>query len=339
MVGRLDRQSLIIYERISVFQPDIFAPVIYEKGNMNANNGRAAIISAAAGVLVLQKYPDLQPHELKDHLVNSASECWQVMNPETGEWRPYLIEVDPVSGEYSPREEQGESPIFFKRLDVARAMGLEPIPSWPLNALNVQKAWETTTGKGINVAVIDQGFHIHNPEIEDKIVDKAYFGPIGFDGPQNFHGTSMSRILVSVAPDVKLTVLKCSSYNWEVFDDFAENIASAIDYAIQKDVDVISTSWAGFFSEYAVINEKIEEAISEGIVFVWFHYGGSDPDVIRPSFTYFPFGSNIGVFDRYFASDNTYPVEISAGLSNTSPQVAGVAALMLEKDSTFAPYQ
>jgi subtilisin family serine protease len=319
VIGRLDMNG-----KARGSETDLFAPygLRFEKG--------AALTAAGVGALVLAVVPNLTPAALKQQLNNTADSMYQASDLSTGQWNPGAIRVDPRTGDYSP----APSAFRFRRINAARAVGVTLDQRWPVNALNAPAAWKTATGRGVTVAVIDQGFHVDNPAFEGHLVDKAAFFPgQDFGSIQNFHGTAMAKIVLSIAPDASLVFLHTGESNQ--FETMAKAYAQAIDYAIGHQVKVITSS-AGPWPNTAEVHAAIDRAIAAGVTFVWFHYNGRNRAVIRPGYFY-DATWEVGAFDRFFEDDK--PSDLEAGLSMTAPQIAAIAALILQNEPKLSPIE
>lgn len=127
-----------------------------------------------------------------------------------------------------------------------------PKTSWYFNAINIQKAWEETTGnKDIVVAVIDNGFDLKHPELKGKIT-KAYnvISKNNNVSPSNQnHGTHVASTivangnnkqgLVGICPECSLMPIKVEDENGFLSNSY---IIDAILYAIKNKADVINLS-------------------------------------------------------------------------------------------------
>ena len=94
-------------------------------------------------------------------------------------------------------------------------------------------------GKGIKVAVIDIGFEPSLIQFTQNVKEMRSFrfdGNIRAENPQ--HGVAVAEVLVGIAPDVELYL-----YNAETGTEFV----NAVDFAIQRNVNIISTS-VGFLN-------------------------------------------------------------------------------------------
>ncbi|MFF3679026.1 type VII secretion-associated serine protease mycosin [Streptomyces sp. NPDC002120] len=67
---------------------------------------------------------------------------------------------------------------------------------WHLDAMKADEIWKISTGKGVTVAVIDDGVR-EIPELEGQLVPGKRFTPGGGDGPtdQGGHGTTMAALI------------------------------------------------------------------------------------------------------------------------------------------------
>jgi hypothetical protein len=322
VVGCQDGNGLLLGVRSTLKAIPLFAP------DRQGNRLNAPLVAAGVGALVLNAEPNLTPAQLDKRLLSTADEMYQASDFE-GNWRPMNIIVDEKTGDYSP----GKNAFRFKRVNAANAVGAKLDTLWPVNALNAPAAWRTATGRGVIVAVLDQGFHYKNPLFEGHLVDKAAFveGKT-FESEQNFHGTAMSKIVLNVAPDASLEFLLTDE---RADADVIEAYVRAIDYAVAHGVKVITSS-AGPWPNTPEVHAAIDRAIAAGVVFVWFHYDGTNPAVIRPGQYYFS-QWEVGAFDRFFDSDK--PSDLEGGLSETAPQIAAIAALILQNEPQLTPMQ
>jgi subtilisin family serine protease len=343
-VGRVARDSTVMAERrdtarcfnrhIRRIDTDLFCTV-----GILADPNHSNIAGVAAGVaaLVREKWPDMPGAKVREKMIAAARAVWQATDIETGVW-PQDLFVDPITTEYKPGDQM---PILrFRVLDAAASVDVDTKIPWFLNMLNCHKAWEITRGRGVTVALSDQGFHLQHPELVGRIEKTRHFGPVTFDRPnQHFHGTEMSRILLRVAPEARIIPLLCSA---PTFDDLTPEIARSLQYATHERVDVISASWIARYGKDKAIQSAVEEAVGQGIVVSWFHFPRHVPGVLRSRMTYASWeqGLNLGLADRFLADPpGFHPVEIESGLSGTAPQVAGIAALVRSVNSRLTPAQ
>jgi len=124
--------------------------------------------------------------------------------------------------------------------------------NWYLNAININKAWEQTTGnKQIVIAVIDNGFDLNHPELKGKavkpynVIDKS----TDVSPSKQNHGTHVASTivatgnnnqgLVGICPDCTLMPIKVEDQNGKMSNTY---IIDAILYAIKNKADVVNLS-------------------------------------------------------------------------------------------------
>lgn len=298
---------------------------------------RAPTVSAAGvAALVLERWPELTGPEVRERITDSARDVWQGTSVETGQWLTCL--VDPITTEYKPSE---EATIFrFRLLDAAAALDVDTEVPWFLNMMNCPKAWEITKGRGAVVVVTDGGFHVRHPDLVDHIKTTMYFGSRTLDAPdQQFHGTEMSRIVLAIAPKASIIPVLCHA---QTIEGLTANVTRSFEFALEQKADVISSSWSARLNRDAGLLAAIRKAADHGVVVSWFHYPGSYPGILRPYFVYGSWSKErrLGFSDRFLINPATFhPVEIEAGLSNSAPQAAGIAALVRSVNRALTPVQ
>jgi|GEM_PF-1392283 subtilisin family serine protease len=113
--------------------------------------------------------------------------------------------------------------------------------------------YQTYTGKGVKIAIIDNGFDINHPEIKDNIIVTSYVkndGTIISDVSQSDaddnHGTAVSGIIASkdngvgirgIAPESSLILIKMPS---AISDS---TMIKLFEEALEYGADVINCSW------------------------------------------------------------------------------------------------
>ena len=343
-VGRLNSQSMVLQQSRDPAQPfnrsirrihtDLFSTVGLES---MAQSVFPVAATTGVAALVREKWPALSALDVRQKILSGARQVWQGTSVETGKWQRSMT-VDPVTTQYVPTQEDR---IFrFRALDAPASVDVDTEISWPLNMLNCHKAWEITQGQDVVIAVTDGGFHLKHPDFVGHVKTTKCFGPRSFQDPdQDFHGTEMSRIALSVAPKANLIPILCSA---ERVTDLSATITRSFTFAAQQEVDVISASWSGQFRVNHNLLDAIMDAVSSGVVVSWFHYPNSHAGVLRPRYLYawMQKGTGIGLSDRFLTdSPGFHPVEIEAGLSNTAPQAAGLAALAKSVNHKLTPEQ
>ena len=144
--------------------------------------------------------------------------------------------------------------------------------------IGAPKFWERgKKGQGVTIAIIDTGCDVDHPDLKDRIVGVRNF-TTDDNSKKNIvtdyvgHGTHVAGIIaankngngiVGVAPKADLLILKAlskngGSYNW---------VTNAINYAISKEVQIISMSLGGKYDDKNLHN-AIKKAVSKDILVV-----------------------------------------------------------------------
>jgi subtilisin family serine protease len=124
--------------------------------------------------------------------------------------------------------------------------------NWYLKAINIDKAWEQSTGdKNTVIAVIDNGFDLNHPELKNKSINAYNVIDKSSDvSPSNEnHGTHVASTilangnnnqgLIGICPDCSLMPIKVQDQNGMMTNTY---IIDAILYAIKNKADVINLS-------------------------------------------------------------------------------------------------
>ncbi|MFI5754499.1 S8 family serine peptidase [Streptomyces sp. NPDC051569] len=123
---------------------------------------------------------------------------------------------------------------------------------WPLQAFDADKIWQLATGKGITVAVIDDGVDAHHPDLAGNILPGKDFIDGGSTEPDgtDHHGTSMAGIIAGhghgpngsegvkgLAPGAKILAIRDSGLTSSPFTE-------SVRYAVDHGASIISISQA-----------------------------------------------------------------------------------------------
>lgn len=176
---------------------------------------------------------------------------------------------------------------------------------WGLGSINICKAWNLSTGSGVNVAVVDHGIDKSHNDLRQNIHPLSFntvTGKIGSDFKSNkIHGTHVAGIIsavkdnhlqvVGVAPDAKIMSV---SNPLVASENISAELASGISWAWKNGADVINNSWGDQGgSGYEKLHSKIlEDAISEAIAqgrngkgtIVLFASGNFSPKIDYPAY-------------------------------------------------------
>ncbi|MBZ5529918.1 MAG: Ig-like domain repeat protein [Acidobacteriia bacterium] len=235
----------------------------------------------------------------------------------------------------------------------------QPYPDlWGLFAIGAPAAWDTATGDGIVVAVVDTGIDYNHPDLAANVwtnpneIDGNFFDDDGngfiddvrgwnfFFGDNdpidhNGHGTHVAGTIaavgdngigiIGVAWHARVMAVKGLDDNGFGFDF---TLAPAIMYAASNGADVINASWGGQGTSES-IEEAIQFATGLGVVFVA-AAGNSSEDAMN----FFPANSPEAI--TVAASD---PFGNFAFFSNFGPKIdvtaPGVDILSLQAAFTF----
>ena len=233
-------------------------------------------------------------------------------------------------------------------------------------ALRLDQAHRWATGKGVRVAVVDTGVDFSHPDLRGRVTKAQSFVD---QGEQTFttdvHGTAVAGLIaavanndvgiVGVAPEAEIYALKacwhqpsrrgavCNSYT----------LAKAVDFAIHHGCQVLNFSLAG--PKDPLLGRLIGTALSRGIVvvaadggpaldFPATHQGvigvrGSDS--VRGGLTG-PAKALSSLAAPSVDILSTVPrgsYNFFSGSSFAAAQIAGIAALLLEKNPKLTPAQ
>lgn len=209
---------------------------------------------------------------------------------------------------------------------------------WGLKRIQVEKAWDTSQGRGIVVAVVDTGLDYNHPDIAKNVYVNSHEIPgngidddkngfvddiRGWDFSENDndpfdghgHGTHVSGTIaatgnngvgiIGVSPGATILPVKAIDNNGV---GASSNLASAIIYAAANGADVINNSWGlpQLGSENKVVEDAVRSAYALGVVVV-FAAGNSWQNVERFSPQNMP---------EVIAVGASTPADHAAGFSN-----------------------
>ncbi len=150
---------------------------------------------------------------------------------------------------------------------------------WALPAVGAPAAWAVRTGSSLTLAVIDDGVDGVRKELAGRVLagrDTFYGRALSSDADSDRggHGTAVAGVAVAIGDDGhSLAGLDWDGYVVPVrVSDAAgcistDAVASGIDHAVARGVDVINLSLGGAFDDPAV-RSAVQRAIADGIVVV-----------------------------------------------------------------------
>ncbi|MGA2435835.1 MAG: S8 family serine peptidase, partial [Bryobacteraceae bacterium] len=162
---------------------------------------------------------------------------------------------------------------------------------WGLHTINAASAWDTSTGAGIVVAVVDTGIDSTHPDIAANVVPGWDFIGSTYTNPQQDnntmdvlgHGTHVAGTIAAIGNnDIGIIGVAWQAHVMPVkaLDDTGSGLdstlAPAIEYAANNGADVINASWGGEGSDQTIA-DAVNYAYNMGMVFVA-AAGNSDAD-------------------------------------------------------------
>ncbi|MGW2399769.1 type VII secretion-associated serine protease mycosin [Kitasatospora sp. NPDC001664] len=146
---------------------------------------------------------------------------------------------------------------------------------WPIQQLDLQKAWSVTKGDGVIVAVIDSGLDPNHPDLVGQVLPGFDPGGKGREivPTGDGHGTSMAAIIAAkghgngegmlgVAPGAKIL---------PIFKNTADNlngVPEGIRWAVDHGAKVINISQGGATPTSAPEQEAVDYALSKDVLIV-----------------------------------------------------------------------
>lgn len=241
--------------------------------------------------------------------------------------------------------------------------------------INISKAWNYATGRGIKIAIVDQGIELTHQDLAANIYPLSYDTETSTSPSKVYtvmgHGTHCAGIaaavrnngiqIAGVAPDAKLISVSNSlggGANYEY------NMANGINWAWEHGADIISCSW--WCADELIIKDAIDNAVTKGregkgCVFV---KSAGNHTTSHPTFDIsFPgdysedviavtnmtkegdisssscYGENVLVIapgTQILSTMLNNTVGYKSGTSMACPHVAGVAALILERNPSLS---
>jgi subtilisin family serine protease len=138
--------------------------------------------------------------------------------------------------------------------------------TWGLKQLEIPELWETTRGKGVNIAVLDTGVYADHPALKGRVDEFIVIDPLGrriksdpaYDcGTHGTHvcgtiagGKTPKGVSIGVAPEASLFVAGVL-----IGDATLRTLMEGISWAVEKGVDIINMSLG--FSYYEPMFDEV----------------------------------------------------------------------------------
>ena len=163
------------------------------------------------------------------------------------------------------------------------------------SAMEVERAHELATGRGVSVAIIDSAVDADHPDLRGRVhMARNLVADHELARNGEVHGTAIAGIIASavnnregiigVAPDVSIAALRAC---WAVVDDELAaqcstfSLAQALEVALGLHPNVINLSLAG--PDDPLLSRLLDRAIERGIVVVTAHPASAASSVAFPS--------------------------------------------------------
>ncbi|MEU7153380.1 type VII secretion-associated serine protease mycosin [Streptomyces sp. NPDC045456] len=234
---------------------------------------------------------------------------------------------------------------------------------WALGYLSANKAWSQSTGKGVTVAVIDNGVNGNHPDLTGNVLPGKNFsgGDPADHETRNNHGTGMASLIAGhghgsggsqgvkgLAPDAKILPIKI----WDSDGNTLTNsMAEPLRYVVDRGAKVVNMSFAGVGSLRDDEKQAVAYAASKDVLLI----AGSGND--RSAHYYYPAAEPgvlaVGAVDQEgkIWEDSNYgphlllsapgrqirsaaasqPYQYTRGTSDATAYVSGAAALIRSK--------
>ncbi|MGW9172380.1 type VII secretion-associated serine protease mycosin [Streptomyces decoyicus] len=176
---------------------------------------------------------------------------------------------------------------------------------WYLDAMQAERMWQTSTGEGVTVAVIDSGVDGSVPELRGQLVPGKDFSATqrGANHDGEGHGTSMAMLIAGrrsgdgtwgLAPEAKILPLRSVGTNGN------SGVAKSIRYAADHGAKVINISLGGPASEAAKadLQPAIDHAGEKGALIFAATGNHGDEDNIADYPSSLPGVVGVGAVDR-----------------------------------------
>ena len=161
-----------------------------------------------------------------------------------------------------------------------RAAANDPLlaQQWGIFAIGADRVWNTTTGQGVIVAVVDSGSGPHPDLAENLLPGRSFFGAVesqdGADIDASGHGSHVAGIIASVAnngiggsgvaPNAKILPIKVLD---QAGQGDARDVAAGVRYAADNGAKVINLSLGGA-TESSSLTQAITYANDKGALVV-----------------------------------------------------------------------
>lgn len=137
--------------------------------------------------------------------------------------------------------------------------------------ISVSPAWDYATGRGVKIAIVDEGIELTHSDLAANIYNLSYDTETGTSPSKVYgdHGTHCAgiaaavrnngRYITGVAPDAKLMSVSNELMSGSTFES---EMADGINWAWKNGADIISCSWRS--NKSSILEEAIDSALTYG---------------------------------------------------------------------------
>ncbi len=163
-----------------------------------------------------------------------------------------------------------EPPAPLFAIDYYMAPAGESI-DWGVKRISAPEAWETATGKGVRVGVIDTGIATAHPDLQGAVVGGFNAVDGGSYEDDNNHGTYVASVLagrrnglglVGVAPDALLYAIKVLGSDGQ---GYISDVIEGCQWALEAELPVVNMS-LGSRHESIAMQEAMSAIASQGMI-------------------------------------------------------------------------
>jgi subtilisin family serine protease len=228
----------------------------------------------------------------------------------------------------------------------------------------MDESWKSSTGKGVNIAVIDSGIDAEHPQLQGKVVEsveavaehkRVVFLP-SESGDSAGHGTACAGIISSIAPDAELYSIKVLGAGGA---GDGQAFLAGLEYAIKRKLRLINLSLGTTKPQFfAPLHDLLDRAYQAGCIVV-----AAANNLPQPSFPSvfssslisvsksedtnpFNFGFKFGeVIELTAPGVNVHTTWLNGGFRSLTgnsfacPNIVGIIALLLETYPNLTPFQ
>ncbi|MEE1941776.1 S8 family serine peptidase [Streptomyces sp. TRM 70361] len=158
-------------------------------------------------------------------------------------------------------------PVPVARADDARSQ------QWYLDAMQAEKMWKVSTGKGIKVAVVDTGVDSTTDSLRGQVLPGIDATGLPGEATDDYagHGTTIAEYIVGtgrngglqgLAPGAKVIPVRAVLDGFKEWEKTTKRSSDAIRAAADTDAQILNLSFAGM--PFADTAEAVEYALSKG---------------------------------------------------------------------------